>query len=414
MPASAVPVAKAGGPSTAGRRGRAQRGGRLAQGPGRRDPDGLDRAGRRQGRARRPGRRPRPHLPRRQGRGPARPAERPAGRRARPGRLPRRGGRCAGGSLGRLRRPQAARAPRCSRRTPSGPRTSPAWLPRGAATRSACSGSPTARPASRSTSPARGSTSGGPRSPSMATARSSSSGPRTATATGTSTAGPTTPTTKPWSEPKRLTTGPGTDTDVVLATAPDGKVWMAWQSWHERPGRHPPGPGRGRRHADPRQRSARQRVVAGARHRQGGADPRRLRQLRGGQLRRHAPHPRPRRHARPGGRGGAGRRSSRRGRAWPIDPTGRVWVAYEERTENWGKDAENLVEGEGSTLYRQSAVRVRCVDGDRVLDAPDPVAEARRARHGHEQLPAARRRPLGPDLAGLPASPGSRSGATRP
>ena len=61
-----------------------------------------------------------------------------------------------------------------------------------------------------------------------------------------------------------------------------------------------------------------------------------------------------------------------------IDPMGRVWVAYEERTDDWGKDAENLIEGEGSSLYRDSFVRVRCVDGDRVLVAPDPVAEARR------------------------------------
>src|SRR4029077_946745 len=34
-----------------------------------------------------------------------------------------------------------------------------------------------------------------------------------------------------WAEPKRLTTNPGTDTDVVLATAVDGKVWMAWQAF---------------------------------------------------------------------------------------------------------------------------------------------------------------------------------------
>src|SRR5262249_54228501 len=54
----------------------------------------------------------------------------------------------------------------------------------------------------------------------------------------------------------------------------------------------------------------------------------------------------------------------------------RVWVAYEERTRDWGKDAENLQEGEGTTLYRSSAVRVRCVDGNRLLDAPDPVAGA--------------------------------------
>ena len=59
-----------------------------------------------------------------------------------------------------------------------------------------------------------------------------------------------------------------------------------------------------------------------------------------------------------------------------IDPRGRAWVAYEERDANWGKDAENLVKGKGSTLYRSAAVKVRCVDGDRVLEAPDPVAGA--------------------------------------
>ena len=34
-----------------------------------------------------------------------------------------------------------------------------------------------------------------------------------------------------WSEVRRLTTSPGTDTAVVLATTPDGNVWMAWQAW---------------------------------------------------------------------------------------------------------------------------------------------------------------------------------------
>ncbi len=53
-----------------------------------------------------------------------------------------------------------------------------------------------------------------------------------------------------------------------------------------------------------------------------------------------------------------------------IDPRGRAWVAYEERTENWGKDAENLVDGKGSTLYRQAAVRVQCVDGRRCSTPP--------------------------------------------
>jgi hypothetical protein len=59
-----------------------------------------------------------------------------------------------------------------------------------------------------------------------------------------------------------------------------------------------------------------------------------------------------------------------------VDPRGRVWVAYEERTRDWGKDAENLLEGKGSSLYRSSIVRVRCVDGGRVIEAPDPIAAA--------------------------------------
>src|SRR5262249_51160195 len=59
-----------------------------------------------------------------------------------------------------------------------------------------------------------------------------------------------------------------------------------------------------------------------------------------------------------------------------VDPRGRAWVAYEERDANWGKDGEDLVDGKGATLYPSAAVKVRCVDGDRVLEAPAPVAGA--------------------------------------
>lgn len=59
-----------------------------------------------------------------------------------------------------------------------------------------------------------------------------------------------------------------------------------------------------------------------------------------------------------------------------ADPTGRVWVAYEERTSNWGKDAVNLIQGPGSSLYREAKVVVACVDGGRVLAAADPVEHA--------------------------------------
>ena len=40
-------------------------------------------------------------------------------------------------------------------------------------------------------------------------------------------------------------------------------------------------------------------------------------------------------------------------------PRGRVWVAYEERTANWGKDAVNLLDGKGSSLYRRQQGRGR-------------------------------------------------------
>jgi hypothetical protein len=58
-----------------------------------------------------------------------------------------------------------------------------------------------------------------------------------------------------------------------------------------------------------------------------------------------------------------------------VDPQGRVWVGYEERAANWGKDFGRLTSAEGAGLYGTSAVRVCCVDGGRVLDVADPVAE---------------------------------------
>jgi hypothetical protein len=59
-----------------------------------------------------------------------------------------------------------------------------------------------------------------------------------------------------------------------------------------------------------------------------------------------------------------------------ADARGRLWIAYEERTPNWGKDAVNLLDGKGSSLYRASSVVVAVVDGRRVLRTPDPVEHA--------------------------------------
>jgi hypothetical protein len=179
-----------------------------------------------------------------------------------------------------------------------------------------------------------------------------------------------------WAEEKRITTAAGADADVVLAKGQTGAVWMAWQSWED-----------GRAHirlgAVDGERTVSRRVsegkgnewspsiaidakgsiyVAYDTYEAGNYDV---------HLRRCGPD------------GAPGESfviaSSPRYEARPsvaVDPRGRVWVAYEERTDNWGKDAQNLVQGKGSTLYRKSAARVKCVDGNVVLDAPDPVVNA--------------------------------------
>jgi hypothetical protein len=184
------------------------------------------------------------------------------------------------------------------------------------------------------------------------------------------------PDTRSWSERKRLTDQPGTDTHVVLATAPDGKVWMAWQSWLKgqaqillapvedasTPVRICEGAANSWSPAIAIDRSGRIHVAYDT-YAAGNYDV---------ILRTHNPvgslgpavavARTPKYEARP---------------SLAVDPAGRIWVAYEERTEDWGKDAENLLVGEGSTLYRESSVRVRCVEGNRVRVAPDPVVAAR-------------------------------------
>jgi len=178
---------------------------------------------------------------------------------------------------------------------------------------------------------------------------------------------------KSWSEPKRLTTDPGADTDVALAKAPDGKVWMAWQAWRDGQAdilltdadgvQEPINVSRDAANDwSPSlafDRSGRA-FVAFDTYRAGNYDVQLwVGNAPGGRLIPLADSPKY--EARP---------------TVAVDPRGRAWVAYEERDAAWGKDAENLIEGKGSTLYRSAAVKVRCVDGDRVLEAPDPVANA--------------------------------------
>jgi hypothetical protein len=189
-----------------------------------------------------------------------------------------------------------------------------------------------------------------------------------------------------WSEPRRLTRNSGTDTDAVLATAPDGKVWMAWQSWNDgqadillapvddlsSPARVGDSPSNEWSPAIAIDKSGRVHVAYDT-YQAGNYDI---------QLRTRAAD----------GTLGSARTvaSSPKFEARPsvaADPQGRAWVAYEERTKDWGKDAENLLQGAGTTLYRSSAVRVRCVDGNRLLDAPDPVAGASVALQAMNSFP---------------------------
>ena len=250
----------------------------------------------------------------------------------------------------------------------------------------------------------RASTSGAPRSPSRATARSSSPGPRTGAATGTSTGAATTPKRRSWSEPKRLTTDPGTDTDVVLATAPDGKVWMAWQGWRDGQADILLAEVEGHRGTGQRQPRRRQRLVARPGVRSGTAAPSSPSTAIGRAITTSSSGPAARLTAVSFPVAATARYEARPSLA--IDPRGRAWVAYEERDANWGKDAENLLQGQGLDALPlgrgQGPLRRRRPGARR----PRPGRRRARDRSArHEQLSADRRRPRRPDLAGVPAPP---------
>ena len=176
-----------------------------------------------------------------------------------------------------------------------------------------------------------------------------------------------------WSDEQRLTRRPGNHADVVLATSPDGVVWMAWQTWvagqseillspvdrvddavniSEDPGNDwAPSLAVGEDGTV---------FVAYDTYRSGNYDVM-LASFDGRSIETVAVAESSLFEARP---------------SVAVDLRGRAWVAYEERDAHWGKDAENLIEGEGATLYRNAAIRVRCVEGKAVKDGPDPVANA--------------------------------------
>ncbi len=55
-----------------------------------------------------------------------------------------------------------------------------------------------------------------------------------------------------------------------------------------------------------------------------------------------------------------------------YDPQGRLWIAYEEGPENWGKDFGALAPDQGHPLYSDRQVRVVCLENGKLMK---PVAE---------------------------------------
>jgi hypothetical protein len=189
-----------------------------------------------------------------------------------------------------------------------------------------------------------------------------------------------------WSEPKRLTTNPSTDTDPVLATAPDGRVWMAWQAWIEGQADIWLAPVDNSSPAlnlsDTRANEWSPALAADASgnlhvvydtYQAGNYDV---------VLRSRSPQ-------------GQLRRPIAVADSWlfearpsvSVDPRGRVWIAYEERTGNWGKDSGRLDPAPGQVLYAASNVRVRCLDGTRLLAPPDPVTQAPESERSMNSFP---------------------------
>jgi len=71
-----------------------------------------------------------------------------------------------------------------------------------------------------------------------------------------------------------------------------------------------------------------------------------------------------------------------------FDAAGRLWIAYEDSPEKWGKDQGAVIENEGVGLYRARLVGVRVwADGKLHEPADDPVHGFQPSLRGREQRP---------------------------
>jgi hypothetical protein len=75
-----------------------------------------------------------------------------------------------------------------------------------------------------------------------------------------------------------------------------------------------------------------------------------------------------------------------------YDPQGRLWIAYEEGPEQWGKDYGALVPGKGNPLYNERSVRVVCLQDGKLFRpvAELPTGKVETPPAPHEAVPARR------------------------
>ncbi len=174
-----------------------------------------------------------------------------------------------------------------------------------------------------------------------------------------------------WTETTRVTDDPGTDFHVVAATDADGNVWIAWQAWRSddydilaAPMLDAKTQAKSISNSDANDWSP----AIAADSKNGGvyvAWDTYDRNQYDVRLRRVDQDSSPQAVA------GSSRFEGRPNLT--FDAKGRLWIAYEEGDEQWGKDYANgtpqkvPVESSGFALYINRTIRVKCWDGDRLL-----------------------------------------------
>src|SRR5262249_4914823 len=170
---------------------------------------------------------------------------------------------------------------------------------------------------------------------------------------------------------QRLTRNPGPDLGPVMCTDQGGAVWLAAQSWDEQgtarislfrckdgkwtDGPALPTPARGENHWSPALAAGPDGKVAVAYdvYKDGDYDVF-VNVIDGDKVSETAVATSPRFEARPS-------------LAYTTD--GRLWIAYEEGPEKWGKDYGILDDKDGNPLYSARSVRVACLDEGKLLKA---------------------------------------------